>query len=268
MIKNTLLILSLLLLAVKSNAQQCGYKEYYPLSELARENYSVKDYKAAEQNIKLAFEKVEFPLGAELHLALSIAKKLNNSQWAQEISIQLAKGGVPLRYFRYLRKYDWFEKFKADFETYSNYYKENFKPELRDKLNALIIKDKAFNGKYHDWRTRKIELTLDDLIKGATEVTLDFNDITYEYGFPNEKLTGYNYVRRTDRIENFRSDVLIIHIYQRGTPPFKDQLNQIVCAGGLHPNYAKTLKGINGYGNSTGIEQEMKVRYTKYRGDE
>ena len=45
-------------------------------------------------------------------------------------------------------------------------------------------------------------------------------------------------------------------------------MHEIVCNGGLHPNYEETLKKIKGFGNSTGVEQEMKVRYKKFRGTE
>ena len=263
--KNILLILIILILAAKSNAQDCGYVEYYPLYELAKKNYAQKNYKEAEINIKLAFEKVDFPLGKGLHLALQVAKKQNDSEWAEQISIQLAKGGVPLKYFRHLKNYEWYEKFKTDFKKYSNHYNENFKPELREKLISLIKKDKKFNSRYHDWRTRKVELTLDELIEGASQIVTDFKELTNYYGFPNEKLTGYNYVQRTDRIDYFHTDALMIHIYQRGVIIFRDKMREIVCDGGLHPNYEETLKKIRGFGNSTGVEQEMKVRYEKYR---
>lgn len=268
MTKHILLVLIILISTIKSIGQDCGYIEYYPLFELATKNYSDKDYKEAERNIKLAFDKTEFPLGEGLHLALMIAQQQNDPEWAEQISIKLAKGGVPLRYFRYLKKYDWHDKFSTDFEMYSNYYNENFKPELREKLISLINRDKKFNSKFHDWRTRKIELTLDELIKEASEIISDFKELTDQYGFPNELLTGYNYVRRTDRIEYFHTDALIIHIYQRGVIIFEDKIREIVCDGGLHPNYEETLKKIRGFGNSTGVEQEMKIRYEKYRGNE
>lgn len=255
-------------MTTKSFAQDCEYAEYYPLFELATKNYSNKNYKEAEKNIKLAFEKIEFPLGTGLHLALLIAQKQKDSKWAEQISIKLAKGGVPLRYFRYLRKYDWHEKFKSDFEDYSTYYKENFKPELREKLISLINRDEEFNSRYHDWRTRKIELTLDELIEGASEILSDFKELTDQYGFPNEQLTGYKYVQRTDRIEYFHTDALIIHIYQRGVLIFGDKIHEIVCDGGLHPKYEETLRKIRGFGDSTGVEQEMIARYEKYRGTE
>jgi hypothetical protein len=250
---------------VNSYAQDCEYTEYYPLVELASKNYSDKNYRDAEKNLKLAFTKTEYPLGADLHLALSVAQKIKDEKWAEQISIRLAKGGVPLTYFRYLKKYNWYDKFNAAFKTYSDFYEENYNPELRDEVVNLIEKDKEFNSKYHDWRTRKIELTLDELIDGASQILSEFEEITDKYGFPNERLMGYNYVHRKNSVENYHTDALIIHIYQRGVLVFENEIHDIVCDGGLHPNYDETLKKIRGFGDSTGVEQEMKARYAEYR---
>lgn len=249
------------------SAEDCEYTEYYPLVELASKNYSEKNYENAEKNLKLAFSKTDYPLGADLHLAFLVAQKRKDSKWAEQIAIRLAKGGIPLSYFRYHKKSDWYDNFNADFKTYSDYYKENYNQELRDNFLSILNRDKEFNSKYHDWRTRKIDLTLNELINGASEIISDFNQITDEYGFPNEKLMGYNYVRRKNSIEHYNSGVLIIHIYQLGVLIFENEIQKIVCDGGLHPNYEETLKKIRGFGNSTGVEQEMKARYEKYRGD-
>lgn len=266
--KNILLIFTILLFTANSVAQECEFAEYYPLVKLASKNYSDKNYEDAEKNLKLAFTKTDHPLGADLHLAFSVALKRKDTKWAEQIAIRLAKGGVPLRYFRYHKKHKWYDKFNADFETYSDYYKENYNQELRDNFLSLINRDKEFNSKYHDWRTREIELTLDELIKGASEIISDFNQMTDKYGFPNEKIMGYHYVSRKNSIEQYHSAALIIHIYQRGVLIFENEIYKIVCEGGLHPNYEETLKKIRGYGNSTGVEQEMKARYEKYRGTE
>ena len=266
--KNILLVLIILVFTGKSIAQNCEYTEYYPLVELARKNYSDKKYKEAEKNFKLAFTKTKHPFGTDLHLAFAIAHKRKNMEWAEQIAIQLAKGGVPLRYFRYHKKYKWYNQFSADFKTYSHYYKENYNQKLRDDFLSLLKRDKEFNSKYHDWRTRKIELTLNELINRASEIISDFKQMTDKYGFPNEKIMGYHYVRRKNSIEHYDSFALIIHIYQRGVLIFENEIDKIVCDGGLHPNYEDTLKKIRGFGNSTGVKQEMKARYAKFRGTE
>jgi hypothetical protein len=263
--KRILLILITLTFTAKSIAQDCEYTEYYPLVELARKNYSDKNYKEAEKNLKIAFAKTEHPLGADLHFALAVAQKTKDTKWTEQIAIQLAKGGVPLRYFRYHKKSDWYKQFNTNFNSYSDYYKANYNPELRDDLLSLLRHDKEFNSKYHDWRTRKIELTLDELIDGASEILSNFKNMTEKYGFPNERLMGYNYVKRLNRIESYRIGTLITHIHQRGLLILKDEIDNTVCDGGLHPKYGEKLKGVRGLGNSTGIEQEMKVRYEMYR---
>lgn len=248
------------------SAQECEYTEYYTLIDSAYKNYSEKKYKEAEKNLKLAFNKTEFPLGKDLNLALLVAQKRNNSEWAEEISISLAKGGVPLRYFVKLKNFRWYEKFLNDFENYSKYYSEKFDAELQKKIISLLKQDTEFNRKYHQWRTREIEISLQELIDGATKIQTEFKLLTDKYGFPYERIMGYNYVYRKNNIEYYPIEVLMTHIYQRGTLIFKEDIHNIVCKGGLLPSSEIILKEVRGFGNNNGIEQEMKIRYEKFRG--
>jgi hypothetical protein len=264
--KKKLLIFIFLITMINLSAQECEYTEYYPLVDSAFKNYSEENYKEAEKNLKLAFNKTDFPLGKDLNLALIVAQKRDDSEWTEKISISLAKGGVPLRYFVKFKNFKWYKKFLIDFEDYSRYYAENFKPELREKIISLLKQDTDFNSKYHQWRAREIEISLQELIDGATKIQTEFKLLTYKYGFPNERIMGYNYVYRKHNIERYPTDVLMIHIYQRGTLIFKEDIPNIVCKGGLVPSSGITLKEIRGFGNSDGIEQEMKIRYEKYRG--
>jgi len=265
-IKKFLLIFILLTTITDLSAQECEYTEYYPLVDAAFKNYSEKNYKDAEKNLKLAFTKTDFPLGKDLNLALMVAQKRDNSEWAEEIAIRLAKGGIPLRYFVKLKNFKWYDKFLNDFENYSKYYAEKFDSELQKKIISLLQQDTEFNSKYHQWRTREIEMSLQELIDGATKIETEFKLLTDKYGFPNERIMGYNYVYRKNIIERYPTDVLMIHIYQRGTLLFKEDIHNIVCKGGLLPSSEITLKEVRGFGNSDGIEQEMKIRYEKYRG--
>ena len=79
---------------------------------------------------------------------------------------------------------------------------------------------------------------------------------------------GYNYVRRKNKVEFFNIELLIVHIYQRGVSIFKEELKEISCRGGLQSSYIETLNRIDQSGANVGIEQNMKDRYLKYRGDE
>lgn len=248
------------------SAQECEYAEYYPLVDSATKDYANRIYKEAERKLKLAFAKTEFPLGKDLNLAMLVAQNLKDAEWAEQIAVKLAKGGVPLRYFVKFKTFNWYEKFSADFKNYSEYYKENYNSELRQELLSLLNRDKDFNSKFHEWRTHEIEMSLQELIDGASQISSDFKKLTDKYGFPNERKLGFNYVRRKNKVEHYQVDVLIVHIYQRGELIFKDEILDIVCQGGLHPNYEEILKGIRGFGDSTGIEKEMKTRYAKYRG--
>ena len=260
--------MTFLTLTTNLSAQECEYEEYYSLVASAWKNYNDKDFKESEINLKLACTKTDFPLGKDLNLALLVAQERKDAEWAEEISIILAKGGVPLRYFEKLKSFKWHEKFKADFKIYSDYYSVNYKPELREEFSSLLQRDKDFNSKYHEWRTRKNEMTLQELIDGASQILSDFKKLSEKYGFPNEKLMGYNYVRRKNSVEQYNTEVLVVHTYQFGVLIFKDKIHEIVCQGGLNPIFEETLKGIRGFGDSTGIEQEMNARYKKYRGTE
>lgn len=266
--KKYFLILALTVLHLKLLAQVCNYEDYYKYYDFANKNYNDKNYQEAEKNIKLAFNQVDFPSGKGLYLALLVAQKQNNSKFAEEVSIKLAKGGVPIRFFRYLNRYEWYTKFVEDFESYTKFYQDNFKFELKEKVLDLAKRDKDFNQKYHDWRTRKIELTLEELIDEPSKILSDFIELTKFHGFPYEKIIGYNYVNQTDKIDNYNIEVLMIHIYQRGVLIFQDEINEIICNGGLHPNLKEILKKTKGFGKSKGIEEEMKERYKKYRGVE
>jgi len=266
--KSILLILTTLFFIANLPAQDCGYMKYYPLVELASKNYSNKKYKDAEKQLKLAFTKTNYPLGSDLHLALLVAQKRKDVEWAEQIAIKLAKGGVPLRYFRKFKNFKWYEKFRNNFKKYSDYYKENYNSELREELLSLLKRDKEYNSKYHEWRTRQVEMTLQEMIDETSQILFDFKTLTEKYGFPNERLMGFNYIRRKNNVEHYKMDVLMVHIYQRGVLLFENEIHDIVCNGGLHPNYEKILKEIRGFGDSTGIEQEMKARYAKYRGAE
>jgi hypothetical protein len=262
------LIFTFLILTTNLFAQECEYAEYNSLIDSALKNYNNKDFKEAEIKLKLAFTKTDFPHGQDLNLALLVAQKRKDAEWAEQISIKLAKGGVPLRYFEKLKTFKWHEKFKNDFKIYSDYYIENFKPELRERLNSLLKLDIETNLKYHQWRTRKIEMSLQELIDEASRILTDFQKLTDEYGFPNERLMGYNYVRRLNTVERYNVEVLIIHIHGRGELVFKDDIHEIVCKGGLNHKYEEEVKNMRGFGDGTGIEQEMKARYKKYRGKE
>lgn len=260
-----MLTLSFLILVTNLSAKECQYAEYYPLVTSAWKNYNDKDFKEAEINLKLAFTKIDFPLGKDLNLALLVAQKRKDAEWAEQIATILAKGGVPLRHFEKFKTFEWHEKFKADFKTYSDYYIENYKPELRQGLINLIKLDKKSNEKYHQWRTREIEMSLQELIYESSQILTDFQKLTEAYGFPNERSMGYNYVQRKNNIESYNIEVLVVHIYQRGVSVFKNEIHEIICAGGLQPNYEQILKHIDESEGNTGIERNMKARYLKYR---
>ncbi|MCX7550094.1 hypothetical protein [Xanthomarina sp. F2636L] len=257
-------IIIFFLITSNLSAQQCEYQDYFLLADSATKDYADKNYKEAGKTLKLAFSKVEFPLGDELSMAFSVAQKTKDYEWAEVIAIQLAKGGVPLRYFSNYKQSKWYDRFSSDFESYTKYYNENFRSELRERLNSLIDIDKEFTANLMEWHNGEIELTAEDAYQEANSILAEFKAIIETYGFPTERLMGYNYVRRLNRVEYYKTSILMIHLYKYGELVYVNEIPQLICDGILHPNLQQTLNNVRGFGNSTGIEQEMKVRFEKY----
>ena len=255
-------------MTLNASGQNCEYMEYFRLTDLAKNDCKKENFQGAKKNFKLAFEKTEFPLGHDLSYALFTADKIKDDRWARHIAEKLAKGGIPLRYFGKYKKKEWYKEFESDFQNYVEHFKKHFDLEMQNCFLEISQDDSDFTDKYHEWRERKIELSLQELIDDATKVLSDFKNFNVEYGFPSELKMGYNYIRRKNRIEPYKVDVLMIHIYQMGTRIFKDDIHNFVCNGSLHTSFEKTIERIQGFGDSTGIEQEMKARYKKFRGAE
>lgn len=255
-------------MTIHTSGQNCEYVAYFRLTDLAIKECKKENFKEAKKNFKLAFEKTVFPQGHDLSYALFTANKLKDDQWSLQVAKKLAEGGIPLKYFAQFKKKKWYKEFQANFHKYDEHYKEHFDLDLKNRFLDIYQKDFERNQQYHEWREGKIELTLQELIDGATQVTSEFKEFIDEYGFPSEQKMGYNYVRRINRIEEYSSVTLLIHVFQIGDLTFKDRIDDFTCSGGIHSKYNKTLHEIRGFGNGTGIKQEMETRYTKYRGAE
>lgn len=249
-------------------SQECDYKNYNQIIGLARKEYKAGNFKEAQEIFKEAFSKTDFPLGLDLSFALATANKIKDDSWAIEIASKLAKGGIPLRYFNQFKSHKWFDKFKEEFNAYAKFYKDNFNIEMKEAFKKLKQDDKGNNEKYHRWRTKEIEMTLNELIEGAKKISNDFKQFIEDYGFPTEKKMGYNYIYRLNRIERYNFEVLITHIFQRGEYLFKSEIDTMICQGVLLPNFKEILRTTSGYSNGKGIEQEMIARFKKFRGIE
>ncbi|MBK8706041.1 MAG: hypothetical protein IPN33_22440 [Saprospiraceae bacterium] len=243
-------------------AQDCPYQKYFYWAGTAILDYAEEDYAAANKHFKTAFSKTIFPLGTDLDLALKTAVKTRDTVWAESLAIQLAKGGIPIPYFHQLNGFRWYPQFEQHFVQYRRSFAENFDLALREKLLALRIQDSLFNVKYHLWRVGEIKMGLQELIDGATSISKGFTALVSNHGFPCEQKMGYYYVN--GEIQSFPTVVILIHMYQHGELRYKDRLSNIVCDGKLRPADQALLNGIKGFGDSTGIEQEMKIRYERY----
>lgn len=247
-------------------AQDCKYQEYNSLVSTANKYYSKNDFKKASEAFKKAFSKTDFPLGKDLSLALIVAQKTKDMLWVEDISIQLVKGGVPIRYFARFVKSKWFAKFKVDYKKHVSFYHENFDQELKEKWISLILKDRHFNlNRYHAVREGRIDISIEELIKEATEISKEFIEIYNTFGYPGEQEMGYLYNTGNNKVVDYPSGVLLRHIYQRGEEVLEDaEVKQIVCDGKLRSSDIISPESIGGlYG--VGLEESFQWFYEKYK---
>lgn len=259
---------SILFISQTIISQECPYKSYDSLINVGENYFKLNKRRDGQTYYKLAFQTSVFPKGEDLSFALYKARALKDDTWAFELAEKLAKGGVPQRFFFQFKSEKWYQKFEQNFENYLKFFHENFNHELRSELILLLDKDKIRTDRYHSWRTREIEMSLDDLINEAKAVLVDFEKIIAEYGFPNEQMVGYNYVKRINKIESYELNALIVHMYQRGVRLFEDSMAELVCSGSLPAGFQNTIKKVYGFSETLGIENEMKARYKKFRGNQ
>ena len=257
--------MTLFSLTIKLSAQECEYREYYQIVDVAKKEYLKQNYKEASKKFKLAFSKTDFALGHDLSFALVAADKTKDDIWAGDIAEKLARGGVPLRYFMKYKRKKWYLKFNSEFEKYNEYYNENFESELKDKYRSLKERDASFTRKTMDWYYGTVEISAEDAAKEANAILSELKELREKYGFPSEHNMGYNYVRRLNRIESYNYSIaLLIHIYKYGERIYENEIPNFICNGFLHPNTEQILKKSMGFGKNKGIEHEMKVRQEMY----
>ncbi|MFK8104056.1 MAG: hypothetical protein AB8G15_16095 [Saprospiraceae bacterium] len=241
----------------------CRYSEYDDLILSALDNTVLKKYEEANEAYGTAFLEVAVPFSVDLLAALEVAKIVKDSVRLNEIAILLAKGGIPLAFFEDFRDYGWYPYFKSQFEFYRHYHESHFDLSLKTKLLALRKQDSIFNHTWHEWKRGEKEMSLAELIVGAKAVTEGFEELVTRYGFPCEKRMGYYYQNK--EVTKFPVLVILIHIYQRGVLLYKESLSNFVCYGDLSFGEEIELESFRGFGNSTGVEQEMRVRYEKFK---
>lgn len=246
-----------------NGSDTCLYVEYFHQIDSARIAYGSEDKGRAVLHYKKAFSRTSFPLSEDLTAALRLAAALNDSTFLQNISIILAKGGIPLEYFREFSGQSWYPEFVSSYDTFHKYYSTHFDTEARIRLLELRKIDSTYNEKYHSWRRGEIELSLEELTYHAKQVGESFKAYVDEFGFPSEQNMGYYYRDRT--IKPYPISVLLIHLFQRGELLFVDQFEKLYCNGLMTLRTILHVQQFRGYGNSTGVEQEMKIRYKRFR---
>ena len=245
--------------------QECIYDNYNRYIKEATKDFNNKKYDKAKLNFNLAFEAAEVPLSIDIINALNLYLKVNDEEMIHKLSIMLAKGGIPNKYFQKFQSLNWYSKFEQNFSQYDSIYKNDFNTEYRRRITELIAYDIEFNEKYHDWRSGNIDMSLGEMISEAKYIALEFENMINEYGLPLEKEIGYYYDDRMEQVSVLPIEVLIIHIHQRGKFLIKsDEITLLICNGLLNKGYQDLLPRIKGFSDEESIETEMTLRYSKF----
>ena len=102
------------------------------------------------------------------------------------------------------------------------------------------------------------QATLEEMIQGAEAIHFGFIELIKAYGFPSERRMGYYF--QEGEVSDFPVLTILIHIYQRGNLLLNEHLPELVCDGALSKVEMAVLKDNRGFGNSTGIRDEMTIR--------
>ncbi len=247
------------------NAQDCYYENYYNQVDLAKENFNKRNYTEASKHFKKAFSSVDFPLGHDLSFALVTAKELNDEQWMENIAIQLAKGGIPLKYFNSYYTFNWHKAFKSNFKSYHKYYLDNFDIKLKERWIALIQKEQTITHKHIEFNLGKRPLTLQQMKDDAYSLLNELNDIVLSKGFPGEQKIGYLYIKGKNRIEPYGALTLLLNTYLRGESIFKTGIPNLICNGKLLPDSQDKLLDKKEFPYSKGIEEAVTIAYNRYK---
>lgn len=166
--------------------QDCLYENYFKLCGAAYADFTLSHFEEAAENYRVAFKSVEFSLGTDLQYALQVAQETQDTTWAFEIATCLAKGGIPMDYFKDFEDYTWYNQFRNDYFDYTAYYDSHFDRVARDRFLELCLSDYTFNEAYHKWCAGEMEMTLPELIGRATAILDSLKSIIHDHGFPSE----------------------------------------------------------------------------------
>ena len=206
------------------SSQNCDYEDYHKRIGLAKKECDNENFKEASKLYKIAFENTDFPFGTDLRNAFKVAEKTKDEIWMEQIAIKLAKGGIPLKYFKFFDKYKWYITFYEQFPQYQKYFNENFDLEFRKNLLDVAKLDTETNSRFHEWRTRKEEHSVDTLVAEMTNVLIGIQKMIEKFGFPTEKKVGYLYNK--GNVNELPTFVLFVHNYQRGELIYKERFKR------------------------------------------
>jgi len=262
--KQNLIKLSFILLSMSLNGQtDCAYENYhYYVSKAQFFNSDENAIQASKYYVK-AFQSVDHPFAIHLEAAMKNAITIKNDDLALQYASRLAKGGIQKVYFDNFSTQTWYEIFIDSFSEYNAHFKQNYNLQLRRDILELRHVDSLYNVKYHSWRKKDLEVSFEELQSGAEKIFELFKSMIRTHGFPAEKNAGYLFHKKS--VGLWPVTIVMHHLFQLGERVFYDQLGELSCTGYILPIQEASLTGVRGFGKSTGIRDEMIIRWKKYR---
>ena len=214
------------------------------------------------KNASLLLQNERLPNSSDIKLLLRLAKKKLDFELMRMIEQKLLIGGIELKEVEEIISPIHIQSNKNDLLELAKPCYHRIDTSMRKLLMIAKSKDSLYNSIYHEWRKGEINLTKDELINNALEVHNSFNLIINTIGFPSENKIGY--YSMDGQIVTYH-ETLLIHTYQRGELPFVHKLDSLHRNGYIDINLYNNLKSIRGFGNSTGVKDELTIRYNKYK---
>ena len=234
---------------------------YSTLIESSVYYYNEGDLDSALYFAKLSSEKIAFPVSSQMRYFLMLAKEKEDKEWLYFLSEKLIRGGAPLSYVKRHLDDNAFTELQVISEELVKEFNSRFNSNYRNRLKDIFKFDTEFNQKYHKWRRGEIELSKEEMINGAEQVYSKFMILNEEIGFPSESTLGY-FIEDNKMISYHTT--LLFHIYQSGELVFHDELDSLYRIGLIDASLVQNLKMNRGFGDSSGIRNEMSLRYDRF----
>ena len=246
------------------DTDSCEINEFFDLVDRAR-SYDIyvieddQDLKTANDYYKEAINPVDHTFGIVLSGAFKTALAFKDFEWAEELAIKLAKGGVPRVFFERTidrtNDYSW-DNFYDNFPSYQEHFYKEYDMVQRNRILSLFHQDSMFNARKNFWFDptherfnnippegyRESSFTYDSIIYNTRLISNEFIDIINTYGIPSEKDVGFRMLG--GQLSLYHYTPLIHHIRSRGDTIPIQEVNSAFCSGAIERRSYKAIINI------------------------